>query len=491
MQCNSVKFFARRCYSTAHTIYSLSSGQGKCGVAVIRVSGRQSLHALKSLASFRTDPTPRNAYLKKIYHPESRELIDRGLILWFPAPASFTGEDSCELHVHGGRAVVAATLNALSCVPGLRPAEPGEFTKRAFYSGKMDLTEAEGIADLIHAETEMQRKQALIQADGFLSKQYNSWRERIKKLLAHFEAFIDFGEDENFSEAILRDVMRELEEIVREMREHVEDGRRGEILRQGVRAVIVGAPNVGKSSFINILAQRPVSIVTDIAGTTRDIVETCCNISGYPVILSDTAGLRQHGSDIVETEGMSRARECAKYADFTIILLDATQVVKYLQENPLKTIQHYIEQYLMEMETEIHSSEFIYLINKMDLIKEMPKITEQRLFWISCKTSVGLSHAIDELHKSLKNICGEPSAESPVLSHARHRHLLTQALIHLGTFRDYMSFLLNSTNSSVELDFAIVAQEIRCAIQSIGRITGAVNTEEILDVIFKDFCIGK
>ncbi|XP_059620970.1 tRNA modification GTPase GTPBP3, mitochondrial [Phlebotomus argentipes] len=484
-----VKLFRNRYYSTANTIYSLSSGQGRCGVAVIRVSGSASLTALKSLASFKTDPMPRNALVKKIFHPTSREFIDRGLILWFPGPASFTGEDSCEFHVHGGRAVVAAILDALGSVPGLRPAAPGEFTKRAFYSGKMDLTEAEGIADLIHAETEMQRKQALMQANGLLSKKYNSWREKLKGILAHFEAFIDFAEDENFDDAVLRDVERVAVLVEREMKEHIEDGRKGEILRQGVRAAIVGAPNVGKSSFMNILAQRPVSIVTDIAGTTRDIVEVGCNVSGYPVVISDTAGLRRRGSDIVEDEGMSRARECAKYADFTIILLDATQVVHHLSQHPGDSLQHFIDKYLREMEIEIHSSEFVYLINKTDLISEVPDSTLPRLAWISCKTSAGLATAIDELQRSLQKICGEPSAEHPVLSQARHRHLLCEALIHLATFRDYVGLLAG--NSSVELDFAIVAEEIRRVIQAIGKITGAVTTDEILDVIFKDFCIGK
>lgn len=370
---------------------------------MIRVSGLESLNALRSLVSFKFVPIPRNAHVRKIFHPKSKEFIDRGLVLWFPGPGSFTGEDSCEFHVHGGPAIVSALLDALSCVPGLRPAEPGEFTKRAFYSGKMDLTEAEGLADLINAETEMQRKQALIQANGSLSKKYNFWREKLKGILAHFEAFIDFAEDENFDENVLRSILRDVQEIEKEIKEHIEDGRRGEILRQGVRAAIVGAPNVGKSSFINILAQRPVSIVTDIAGTTRDIVEMCCNISGYPVIISDTAGLRKKGSDAVENEGMLRARECAKYADFTIILLDATQVVRHLSENPKESIQQYIDKYLKEMEIEINSSEYIYLVNKTDLISKVPKSTE-KVFWISCKNSFGLPNAIDELQKSLKNM---------------------------------------------------------------------------------------
>ncbi|XP_055694874.1 tRNA modification GTPase GTPBP3, mitochondrial [Lutzomyia longipalpis] len=489
---SGAKLIMRKFSSSANTIYSLSSGQGKCGVAVIRVSGLKSLTALMTLTTFKAPPTPRNAYLKKIFHPKSKEFIDRGLILWFPGPGSFTGEDSCEFHVHGGRAVVAALLDALGSVPGLRPAEPGEFTKRAFYSGKMDLTEAEGIADLIHAETEMQRKLAVIQANGHLAKKYNVWREKLTRILAHFEAFIDFGEDENFDEDVLRKVMRDVGEIKREITEHIDDGRRGEILRNGVRAAIVGAPNVGKSSFINILGERPVSIVTDIAGTTRDIVEISCNISGYPVTISDTAGLRNKGNDIVEDEGMLRARECAKHADFTIIIMDAIQVVEYLSKNPQNSIRDYIEEYLKAMEIEIYSPEHIYLVNKTDLISEAPtNLAEQRLFWVSCKNSFGLQIAIDEVRKSLKNICGEPTTENPVLSQARHRHLLCEGLIHLNVFHDYVGILLNSTNSPVELDYAIVAEEIRSVIQSIGKITGSVTTEDILDVIFRDFCIGK
>ncbi|XP_023932597.1 tRNA modification GTPase GTPBP3, mitochondrial-like [Lingula anatina] len=293
------------------TIYSLSSGFGKAGVALIRVSGPQTSTALKSLC--KSDiPKPRTAVLKKLFDPESSELIDRGLVLWFPGPHSFTGEDVCEFHVHGGSAVISAVLHALGNIEGLEPAAPGEFTKRSFHNGKLDLTEVEGLGSLIHAETEAQRRQAVRQMEGDLSRLYNDWRLRLLKCVANVEAYIDFSEDDNVEEGVLDEAQVNVQKLKKEIVNHLSDNRRGERLRTGAHVVIVGPPNVGKSSLLNHLCQRPAAIISPTAGTTRDVVETALNIGGFPVLLSDTAGLRET-EDVVEREGILRAlNRCGK-----------------------------------------------------------------------------------------------------------------------------------------------------------------------------------
>lgn len=263
---------------------------------MIRVSGPQTVTAIRLLTgadaatnaqnTVRSTIRPRFATLRRLIHPKSQELIDRGLVLWFPTPNSFTGEDCVEFHVHGSVAVVAAISDALNRIDGIRPAQPGEFTRRAFWSNKLDLTEVEGLADLIHAETEIQRKQALLQANGTLSKLYNDWRRRILNSVAHLEAYIDFGEDENIEADTIDRVQGEVTELINDIQRFLRDGRRGEMRRHGVKTVILGEPNVGKSSFMNHICRKPISIVASIAGTTRDVIETSCNIGGYPVSLN-------------------------------------------------------------------------------------------------------------------------------------------------------------------------------------------------------------
>lgn len=295
----------------AETIFALSSGHGRCGVAVVRMSGPASLTALKTMAGLRLKTPPsRTALLRNITDPKTKEVLDRGLVLWFPGPHSFTGEDSAEFHIHGGSAVVTAVLQALGSVPGMRPAEAGEFTRRAFQAGKLGLTEVEGLGDLIHAETEAQRRQALRQMSGDLGRLYQDWTHRLKRCLAHVEAFIDFSEDEQIEEGVLDQVERSISELQTEVERHLQDERRGERLRSGVHVVIAGATNAGKSSLLNTLCQRPAAIVSPIAGTTRDVVETALDIGGFPVVLSDTAGLRD-SPDLVEREGVRRAKERA------------------------------------------------------------------------------------------------------------------------------------------------------------------------------------
>ncbi|XP_067666803.1 tRNA modification GTPase GTPBP3, mitochondrial-like isoform X2 [Haliotis asinina] len=304
------------------TIFALSSGHGRSGVAVIRVSGPSTSESLRQMV--RRIPPPRKAVLRRIYFPQSSEAIDKGLVLWFPGPKSFTGEDCAEFQVHGGPAVVTAMLDALAELPGFRHAEAGEFTKRAYMNEQLDLTEVEGLSDLISAETEAQRRQALRQMEGDLGNMYMTWRRRIIKCLANVEAYIDFSEDENIEDDVLDHARSEVQVMIEEMKGHLHDNRRGERLRSGVRVAIIGEPNVGKSSLLNALCQRPAAIVSPIAGTTRDVVETALNIGGYPVLLSDTAGLRETG-DAVEKEGVRRAIERAEQADIKIILVDASK----------------------------------------------------------------------------------------------------------------------------------------------------------------------
>ncbi|CAM4628779.1 unnamed protein product, partial [Lepidochelys kempii] len=307
------------------TIFALSSGHGKCGVAVVRTSGPASGAALRSLTGQQELPRPRAVALRRIHDPSSAETLDRGLVIWFPGPHSFTGEDCSELHVHGGPAVVGGVLQALGRLPGLRPADPGEFTKRAFQNGKLGLTEVEGLGDLIHAETEAQRRQALRQMEGELGQLYQRWSEELTKALAHVEAFIDFSEDDNLEEGVLAQVDAAVRTLEEEVSGHLQDGRRGERLRGGVHVVIAGPTNAGKSSLLNLLCQRPAAIVSPIAGTTRDVVESALNIGGYPVVLSDTAGLRET-QDVVEREGVSRARERLQRADVVLAVLAAVDV---------------------------------------------------------------------------------------------------------------------------------------------------------------------
>lgn len=290
------------------TIFALSSGQGRCAIAVIRTSGPASGLALRSLTALREPPPARSACLRLLRHPCSGEPLDRSLVLWFPGPQSFTGEDCMELHVHGGPAVVSGVLQALGSVPGLRPAKAGEFTRRAFAHGKLSLTEVEGLADLIHAETEAQRRQALRQLDGELSQLCQGWAKTLTKALAHVEAYIDFGEDDNLEEGVLEQVDRDVRALEVALSSHLRDARRGQRLRSGANVVVAGPPNAGKSSLVNLLSQKPVSIVSPEPGTTRDILETPVDLAGFPVLLSDTAGLRE-GAGAVEQEGVRRARQ--------------------------------------------------------------------------------------------------------------------------------------------------------------------------------------
>uniref|UniRef100_A0A0B7A6K0 TrmE-type G domain-containing protein n=4 Tax=Arion vulgaris TaxID=1028688 RepID=A0A0B7A6K0_9EUPU len=476
--------------------------------------------------------------------PSSKEVLDKALVLWFPGPNSFTGEDCAEFHVHGGPAVISSVLSALSLIDGYKPAQAGEFTKQAFLNGKLDLTEVEGLGDLIHAETEAQRKQALRQMEGDLGIIYTEWRTRLIKCLANTEAFIDFHEEENIEDGILDSVTSEVTKVQKEILDHLKDSRRGERLRDGLHVVILGEPNVGKSTLLNAICQRPAAIVSPIAGTTRDIVETALNIAGYPVLLSDTAGLRET-SDVVEKEGVSRALERAHSADLKILMLDLpnhliqlesahslsdfvnshmqklgllqddtdiieTGIYSYnesrahtLSRNEL--VNHTEMWHISRIDTELSNqtinetspdletiniktvdlSNLLIVVNKCDLAADanMPGCilnNEEHICNISCKTGEGLATFMELLVSKVKTLCGDPLSGSPSLTQTRHRHHLNKCQKHLIASINY-----------VHHDVVLSAERLRLATRELGLVTGVVSVEDVLDVIFRDFCIGK
>lgn len=485
------------------TIYALSSAHGKAGVAIIRVSGRKASHALLGLTGSKKLPEPRKACLKTLKHPRSNEVLDQGLVLWFPGPASFTGEDCVEFHVHGGVAVVASVLSALSKVSGLRPADPGEFTKRAFAADKLDLTQVEGLADLLAAETEIQRKQAVRELQGDLKKIFERWRGDLLKQTASLEAYIDFAESEEIEDGVLASVTEGVAELAAEIDAHLLDVRAGERLRTGVHIAILGEPNVGKSSFLNLLARRPAAIVSPTAGTTRDLVEATLDLGGFPAVVVDTAGLRT-GDEVeeVEREGIERAKERGKTADLVVFLVDAS---KMSADKRTSTISSFFSRSASAEKTNIDWSglvkdklkefgligkEFaqqkkVILVNKMDLLENCSPPGDEDstdlVRFISCKTEEGLRDALEVIESEVKALCtSRAPRESPLITKGRQKVHLERASEHLHVFRDDSSE-----------DLAIASEQLRLAIREIGHLTGKVSTEQILDVIFAEFCIGK
>ncbi|HEY8698072.1 MAG TPA: tRNA uridine-5-carboxymethylaminomethyl(34) synthesis GTPase MnmE [Rhizomicrobium sp.] len=433
------------------TIFALSSGRGRAGVAVIRVSGPAAVAAVQALTGAEP-PRPRLASLRK-FSGSDGALIDEGLVLWFPEPGSFTGEDVAEFQVHGGRAVVDALLAALDALPGLRPAEAGEFTRRAVENGKFDLTQAEALADLINAETEAQRRQAVVQYGGALAALYEDWRTRLIRAAAWAEAAIDFSDEEVPPDAIAT-AKAQVTEIVEEIRTHLNDNRRGEILRDGFRLTVIGSPNSGKSSLTNALARRDVAIVSDIPGTTRDVVEAHLDLGDYPVIVADTAGLRA-SADVLESEGVRRALERAEAADAVLLLLDASA------GDPFAGLP-----------ADARGRATLTVWNKIDL----PHPVRDGLA-VSVKTGQGLDRLLAALAELVRTSTGSGDA-SPPLTRQRHRRALNDAADALG-------------RSLVATAPELIAEELRLALRSLGRITGRVDIEDLLDVVFRDFCIGK
>lgn len=441
---------------TDPTIYALASARGAAGVAVVRLSGPQALKVLQSL-SLKDTFKPRFASRVHLRDPKTGDLLDDGLALYFPNPHSFTGEEVVELHLHGGRATVQGVMEALAGFRGLRLAEPGEFTRRAFENEKMDLTQAEGLGDLIHAETRAQAKQALRQMDGALGRLYTGWADRLLNILAHYEAVIDFP-DEDLPEEIEAGARAKVQALLDEISDHLADSRKGERLRDGVRLALLGPPNAGKSSLLNQLAKRDVAIVSDIAGTTRDVIETHLDIKGYPVVISDTAGLRT-SSDVIEEEGIKRARKVAAQADVKILLLDATA--------------DRMDRELFELMDE----DSLVVLNKIDQ-NPAPDfhLGDMKPIHISAKTGQGLETFFDRLGDFVEARC--QGGDAPMLTRARHREALEDCRHALMRFFD------------IDLP-ELAAEDLRLATRSLGRITGRIDVEDILDVVFSDFCIGK
>jgi len=578
------------------TIFATATAPGKGGVAVFRLSGAKAKNALR-LCAPSSMPQPRKAALREIKNPESGDILDRALVLFFPAPESYTGEDVIEFHTHGGRAVTQAIVEALQALPNFRLAEPGEFTRRAFENGRMDLTEAEAVADLVNAETEAQRKQALRQMEGALGKLYADWHERLSRALAYIEGAIDFSEEE-LPEDLLASQNDDLRQLQKEIAAHLNDNHRGERLREGFSIVLLGPPNAGKSSLLNALARREAAIVSPEAGTTRDLIDVHLDIGGYPVILTDTAGLRERtdrsNQSAIETEGIRRAKARAENADLKIIVFDgaawpqtdetamaqidgdslivinkadlfggiqdsgfgiqerknlpppcgegrgggsAAESIQDLgfgiqeRKNPPPpcgegrgggsaaetsiqdsgfSIQRKGERHpreggdpsfsqhseriippyqvrgrLLRQGLEERSSvgnslqsesDYKETINKALSIPRIPNPESRIPLPVSALTGQGIDALLDTLHKEID--ARFTASASPPLTRARHRAALEECAENL-----------NRSLQAPQTDMR--AEDVRLAMRALGRITGRVDVEDLLDIIFKDFCIGK
>jgi tRNA modification GTPase len=442
------------------TIYALSSGPGISGIAVIRVSGKNTAEVIKKLTGSKLPP-PRVATLKKFNKNGKKELIDEGVILWFPGPNSYTGEDLAEFHVHGSRAVIKAMHSAISKINNCRLAEPGEFTKRAFQNGRINLLKAESIADLISAETEIQRKQALKIMSGKSSDQFNLWREQLLKILSHVEAKIDFP-DENLPKNIINAIRKTSNNILIEIKKTLNDQKVGERIREGFRIAIVGPTNSGKSSLLNYLSKRDVAIVSEIAGTTRDVIETHLNLDGYPVVVSDTAGIRDSKNEI-EKMGIKIALNRAEDADLKLVIVSAKNV------NFTGVLKGLL------------TKNAVLVVNKSDLMKGKfnSKFKKYEHVLISIKKDSNLNKLISKIKNKLKNKF--TTAEDILITRERHRQNLINCVHHLEKFEKKKS----------AQDFDKAAEDLRLATRHLGMIVGKVDVEELLGSIFNDFCIGK
>ena len=442
------------------TIYALASGSGISGVAVIRVSGDNVKRVIKLLTG-KELPSPRVATLRKINNINTSELIDEGIIIWFPGPESYTGEDMAEFHVHGGKAVILAIQNQISRIENCRLAEPGEFTKLAFQNGKINLLKAESIADLISAETEIQRLQAVKIMQGKSSDKFNELREKLIKILSYVEAKIDFP-DEDLPEDKIKQIRNNSSKVLNEITKILNDQKVGEIVREGFRIAIVGPTNAGKSSLLNNLANREVAIVSEIAGTTRDVIETHLNIDGYPVVISDTAGIRE-SMDEIEKKGIKLSLKKAEKADLKLVVVDARNI----------DLSGFLNDLLKD--------NAILVVNKSDLLKEKlhSQITKFKHVLISLKKNLNIEKLISEIKNNLKDKF--IFDEDILITRERHRQHLMQCSDHLKSF----------LQKNDKKDFDKAAEDLRLATRHLGMIVGKVDVEEILGSIFNDFCIGK
>ncbi len=442
------------------TIYALSTGPGISGIAIIRVSGKNAADVIKKITGEKL-PSPRVATLRKFNKNGQKELIDEGVIIWFPAPNSYTGEDLAEFHVHGSRAVINAMHSSISKIKNCRLAEPGEFTKRAFQNGRINLLKAESISDLISSETEIQRKQALKIMSGKSADKFNSWRKKLLKILSHIEAKIDFP-DEDLPKNVIREVQKTSNNVLAEIKKTLDDQKVGERIREGFKIAIVGPTNAGKSSLLNYLSKRDAAIVSEIAGTTRDVIETHLNLDGYPVVLSDTAGIRNSRNEI-EKKGINIALKRAGDADLRLVIVsvkndDFTDVLrKLLTKNA------------------------ILVVNKSDLIKGKlnKKFKKYEHVLISIKKDLNLDKLISKIKSKLKNKF--TTTEDILITRERHRQNLINCVQHLEKFK----------KKKCVLDFDKASEDLRLATRHLGMIVGKVDVEELLGSIFNDFCIGK
>lgn len=495
----------------ADLIYGLASANGRAGVAIIRLSGQG---ALDICAQICRTPIPRPRYLaRRIFHdPTGDTVIDHGMVAVFQAPASYTGEQVVEFHIHGGKAIIEALFRALQHL-GCRIAAPGEFTRRAFLNGKMDLTVAEGLLDLIEAETEAQRRQALRQADGELGALYQNWAQDLTKLLAHSEAAIDFAE-EDLPDTLVDAERAEIQRLAAMMAAHLQDNRRGEQIRDGIQIAIFGPPNVGKSSLLNYLAQRQAAIVSDIPGTTRDVIEVRIDLGGFPLRLFDTAGMRAT-EDRVESEGIRRAVATAQMADISLLMLSAhPDDIRHDGDDGEEGIEG-VEEVLARYCDDLSHPPTMVILNKIDhKIAQMGtsqmdtsqmgtsqmgtsrmgtsqmgsvappfanSASYKALFnradaHISVKTGAGLDDFLARLTQIIDTTYGQHHA-API-TRARHREALVSTVEHLTR-------AINTPQEELR------AENIRLALRCLGRITGTVDVEDLLDIIFRDFCIGK
>ena len=442
------------------TIYALSTGPGISGIAIVRVSGEDTKKVIKLLTNVELTK-PRVATLRKINKINTSELIDEGIILWFPGPESYTGEDMAEFHIHGSKAVIDALHHSISKVENCRLAEAGEFTKLAFQNGKINLLKAESIADLISAETEIQRQQAIKIMNGKSADKFNSLREKLLKILSHVEAKIDFP-DEDLPEDILKNIKKISNEVILDIKKILDDQKVGERIREGFKIAIIGPTNAGKSSLLNHLSNRDAAIVSEIAGTTRDVIETHLNIDGYPVVVSDTAGIRDSKNEI-EKKGIKLALDKAENADLKLIVIDAKSV-------DFKGVLK-----------ELMNENAILVINKSDLLKEdlNSEIKNYEHVLISVKNNLNLEDLILKIKNILKNKF--ISSKDILITRERHRQHLEQSLNYLKNFEE--------KNEAEDFDKA--AEDLRLATRHLGMIVGKVDVEEILGSIFNDFCIGK
>ena len=443
------------------TIYALSTVFGKSGVGIIRISGNKAFEVISQMTDLDVAKiTGRKMYLTKFYNPVSRETLDNSLLVAFKSPASFTGENTVEINCHGSKAVIRSFLEALSLLPDFRLAEPGEFSRRSFYNGKMDLTEADGLADLIDAETALQQKVALQQMGGTLFDLYNDWRTRLVNVLSYIEAYIDFP-DEDIPQDTVQKIENGVFKISEEIKNHLQQNNVEERLRDGFRVVIAGPANAGKSSLINAVVKRNVAIVSDIAGTTRDAIEAYVDLNGFPVIFTDTAGLRE-SADKIEQIGIKLAKDKIAEADFCLFMFDAEKDTPEIFAEYINSI----------------NVPYILVANKMDKISadQQRKLQKKGCILISAKENQNVNVITDKIYETFQNMYVKSSAQ--LITRQRYKESLSECLENLSRF-------------NLQKEIELSAEDIRLACRAIGKITGQVEVDEILDKIFSSFCIGK